>query len=78
MHIDVEVQEAETRLSGLLEHALAGDEGILMRSGVPVVRLTPVPLAPRRRELGTAKGEIFISDDFNDPLPEEILAAFEK
>ena len=78
MHIDVDVHEAETGLSRLLELALAGDEVIIMRSGVPVVRLTPVPLAARRRELGTAKGEIFISDDFDDPLPEDILAAFEK
>ena len=78
MHIDVEVQEAETRLSGLLEHAIVGDEVIIVRSGVPLVRLTPITSPPRRRELGTAKGEIFISDDFNDPLPEDILAAFEK
>ena len=70
-------------LSRLLEKAMAGEEIIIMRSGRPMVRLTPVEsapvmLVPFRRKLGTAKGQIFISDDFNDPLPEEILAAFEK
>ena len=78
MSIAVNVTEAKTNLSRLLEKAMAGEEIIIMRSGRPMVRLTPVESAPLRRELGTAKGEIFISDDFNDPLPEEILAAFEK
>ena len=78
MSIAVNVTEAKTNLSRLLEKAMAGEEIIIMRSGRPMVRLTPDEPAPLRRELGTAKGEIFISDDFNDPLPEEILAAFEK
>ena len=78
MHIDVEVQEAETRLSGLLEHAIAGDEVIIVRSGVPLVRLTPITSPPRRRELGTAKGDFVVPDDFDDPLPEDVLASFEK
>lgn len=78
MHIEVEVQEAETRLSGLLDHAIAGDEVIIVRSGVPLVRLTPITSPPRRRELGTAKGDFVVPDDFDDPLPEDVLASFEK
>ena len=78
MLIEVNVTEAKSNLSRLLAKAMAGEDVIITRSGKPLVRLTPVEPAPKRRELGTAKGEIFISDDFDEPLPEEILAAFEK
>ena len=83
MAIEVGVSEAKTNLSRLLEKAMAGEEVIIKRSGRPMVRLTPVepvPVepAPFRRKLGTAKGQIFISDDFDDPLPDDILAAFYK
>jgi prevent-host-death family protein len=78
MATQVNVTEAKTNLSRLLEKAIAGEEVIIMRSGRPMVRLTPVETAPFKREFGTAKGQIFISDDFDDPLPEEILAEFEK
>ena len=78
MSIAVNVTEAKTNLSRLLEKAMAGEEIIIMRSGRPMVRLTPVESAPLRREVGSAKGDFVVPDDFDDPLPEEILAAFEK
>ena len=83
MAIEVGVSEAKTNLSRLLERAMAGEKVIIKRSGKPLVRLTPVKSAPVksapfRRKFGTAKGMIFISDDFNDPLPDDIMAAFEK
>ena len=83
MAIEVGVSEAKTNLSRLLERAMAGEKVIIKRSGKPLVRLTPVKPAPVksvpfRRKFGTAKGMIFISDDFNDPLPDDIMAAFEK
>ena len=83
MAIEVGVSEAKTNLSRLLVKAMAGEEVIIKRSGRPMVRLTPVKSAPVksapfRRKFGTAKGQVFISDDFDDPLPDEILAAFYK
>ena len=78
MSIAVNVTDAKTNLSRLLEKAIAGEEIIIMRSGRPMVRLTPVESVPLRREVGSAKGDFVVPDDFDDPLPEEILAAFEK
>jgi antitoxin (DNA-binding transcriptional repressor) of toxin-antitoxin stability system len=48
-----------------------------MRSGKPLVRLTPVETAPAPRVLGTAKGEFVVPADFNEPLPDDVLAQFE-
>ena len=74
--VTVNVHEAKTHLSRLLEQALAGDDVIIMRSGRHLVRLVPVEMAPKRRVVGSAKGEFTVPDDFNDELPEEILQEF--
>jgi prevent-host-death family protein len=78
MSVEVNVHEAKTHLSRLLEQAMAGEEVIIMRSGRRLVRLTPVETAPVRRKLGTAKGDFVVPDDFIDPLPGEILSEFER
>ncbi len=70
------VHEAKTHLSRLLDQAMAGEEVIIMRSGRQLVRLVPVDMAPQRRELGSARGEFTVPDDFDAPLPDEILEAF--
>lgn len=77
MPIEVSVHEAKTHLSRLLEQALAGEEVIIRRSGRLLVRLTPVATAPSRRKLGTAKGDFVVPDDFDAPLPDEVLQGFE-
>jgi prevent-host-death family protein len=71
------VHEAKTHLSKLLDQAIAGEEVVIMRSGKPLVRLTPVETAPSPRTLGTAKGDFIVPDDFNEPLPDDVLAQFE-
>ncbi len=73
----VNVHEAKTHLSRLLDQAMAGEQVVIMRSGRPLVRLMPVETAPVRRVIGTARGEFVVPEDFDDPLPDEILAAFE-
>jgi prevent-host-death family protein len=78
MSVEVNVHEAKTHLSRLLEQAMAGEDVVIMRSGRRLVRLTPVESAPFQRRLGTAKGEVVIADDFDDPLPDDILDAFER
>jgi prevent-host-death family protein len=78
MAIEVNVHEAKTHLSRLLEQAMGGEEVIIMRSGRRLVRLMPLSTAPCRRELGTAKGDFVVPDNFDEPLAEEILAEFER
>ena len=78
MSVEVNVHEAKTHLSRLLDQAMSGEDIIIMRSGRPLVRLTPVETAPVRRKLGTAKGAFVVPLDFDDPLPDEVLAEFEK
>ncbi len=76
--VEVNVHEAKTQLPRLLDQAMSGEEVIIMRSGRRLVRLVPVEDAPSRRVLGTAKGDFVVPDDFDDPLPEEVLAEFER
>jgi len=72
----VGVHEAKTNLSKLLRRVAAGEEIIIMRSGQPIARLIPmVPVA--RRQLGIDEGVLEVPDDFDAPLPEGVLAAFE-
>jgi prevent-host-death family protein len=78
MVVDVNVHEAKTHLSRLLEQALAGDEVIIMKSGKRLVRLVPVDVAPTGRKLGTARGDFMVPDDFDAPLPDHVLDEFEK
>ena len=77
MPLEVNVHEAKTHLSRLLERAMDGEEVIIMRAGRRLVRLMPVETAPVRRKLGTAKGDFTVPRDFDAPLPEDILAEFE-
>ena len=68
--------EAKTRLSALVEEAAAGREIVIAKAGVPRARL--VPLKPRaRRRPGGSKGKIWIAPDFDAPLPDEILDLFD-
>ena len=71
------VHEAKTQLSKLLERVAAGEEVIIAKSGVPVARLVPAPPV-QERSLGTEKGRVFVADDFDAPLPEGLLKAFEE
>jgi prevent-host-death family protein len=67
--------EAKTQLSKLVDRAAAGEEIVIAKAGKPMARL--VPLAqPRARKSGFLKGQIWIADDF-DETPEEIIRGFE-
>jgi prevent-host-death family protein len=68
------VHEAKTHLSRLLERVAAGEEIIIAKSGRPVAKLVRVAVEPRRP--GRLKGRVRVGPDFDDPLPEEVLAAF--
>ena len=71
----VSINEAKTHLSRLLRLVASGQEITIAKRGVPVARLVPVPT--RVRKLGMFAGKIKISDDFDKPLPDDILDLFE-
>jgi prevent-host-death family protein len=74
--IEVGVHEAKTHLSQLLKRVAAGEEIVIARGGKPVARLVPVA-GSRHRELGRDRGLFQLPEDFDAPLPEEVLKAFE-
>ena len=69
----VNVHQAKTHLSRLLEGVAAGGEVVIAKAGKPMARLVPLASTPRTKTLGLLKGRIRVPDDFNAPLPDEIL-----
>lgn len=73
----VNIYDAKTQLSRLVDEVASGEDIVIARAGRPAARLTRVaPDRPQRR-LGLLDGAFEIPDDFNRPLPEEMLRAFE-
>lgn len=73
----VTIHAAKTNLSRLIERAQAGEEIIIARGAEPVVRLVPVTPVSVNRRPGALKGQFVVPDDFDDPLPEAELRAWE-
>ena len=73
----VNIHEAKTHFSKLIKHACQGEDIIISKAGVPVVRLVPVIEKSSERVIGTSKGKIFISKNFDELLPESIIKEFE-
>jgi prevent-host-death family protein len=75
--MEVNIHEAKTHLSRLLQRVAAGEEVTIARSGVPVARLVAVePEKKKIRPLGMDRGRIWIADDFDAPLPDDLLKLF--
>ena len=73
---EVGVHEAKTHLSRLLRQVMAGDEIVITRGGTPIARL--VPVHRRTRVLGSDIGAYEVPHDFDAPLPDDLLDAFER
>jgi prevent-host-death family protein len=73
--MEVNIHEAKTHLSRLLQRVMAGEEVTIARSGVPVARLVAVE-PTEKRPLGFARGQVWVADDFDAPLPDDLLKAF--
>ncbi len=73
----VNIHEAKTQLSKLIELAINGEETIIAKFGKPVAKLIPISLKKPKRRIGVLKGKIKIADDFDAPLPDDILSSFE-
>ena len=77
MTIEVELQEAMKSLPDLLRRAVAGDEIILAEDSKPVGRILPYGSLKGQRIPGTARGKYVMREDFDAPLPDDIMKAFE-
>ena len=74
--IRLNIHEAKTHLSKLLEKVALGEEVVIAKAGKPVAKLVAIESERPRFRLGSAKGEFVVPDDFNDPLPKEIEDLF--
>ena len=74
-HSTVNVHEAKTHLSRLLERVEAGEEVVIARAGRPIARLVPYAMRTQPRPLGIWKGQVVIGPDFDDD--EDIIRMFE-
>lgn len=75
MHM-VNMHEAKTHFSKLVDSVLHGGEVIIAMAGKPVAKLSPISKTKKRR-LGCLKGKMKIAKDFDAPLPEDLLSDFE-
>lgn len=73
----VNLYEAKTQLSRLVEQAARGEEVVIAKAGEPKARLVPLARRGQPRKPGAWRGRIVIAPDFDAPLPEDLLAAFE-
>ena len=69
----INIYEAKTRLSQLVEQAENGDEVIIARAGRPVARLIAFRQTPVARKPGRLKGRVRIRRTFDDPLPVDLF-----
>lgn len=75
--VTLNLYEAKTSLSQLVDRAANGEEIIIAKSGKPLAKLVPFVRPRIPRKSGGWEGLVTIADDFDDPLPEDMLAAFE-
>jgi prevent-host-death family protein len=73
----VNLYQAKTKLSALVQRAAAGGEVVIARAGKPVARLVALQPPKRRIVFGVLKGRVRVAADFDAPLPDAVLAAFE-
>jgi prevent-host-death family protein len=74
--MEINIHQAKTHLSRLLQRVASGEEVTISRAGVPVAKLIAIAPANAVRPLGAMQGQIYIADDFDAPLPEDVLALF--
>lgn len=77
MQKTVNIHEAKTHLSRLVDDVAAGAEVIIAKAGKPMARLIPIVAPVKKKKLGLLKGKVKIAADFNAPLADDVLASFE-
>jgi prevent-host-death family protein len=74
--MEVNIHEAKTHLSRLLQRVADGEEVVIARAGVPVAKLVAVKTKSKIRPLGMDRGKVWVADDFDAPLPDDLLKEF--
>lgn len=75
--MQIAIAEAKSHFAELIRKAENGEDIVLTRYGKAVARIVSVAPAKKPGLIGVLRGQIVVPDDFNDPLPEDMLAAFE-
>lgn len=73
----VNIYEAKTRLSQLVDQVVSGKDVVVGRNGKPLVRITRLSVPKQRVKFGVLKGKLRIAKDFDAPLPAEVVSDFE-
>lgn len=73
----VNIYDAKTHLSHLVDKAASGEDVVVSRNGKPLVRITQLEPRKRRVKFGLLKGKLTVPADFDAPLPDEVLVGFE-
>lgn len=73
----INIHDAKTNFSKLVDRAAAGEEIIIAKAGKPAASLAPIKNSKPERVFGSLRGKIRIADDFDSALSDEILASFE-
>jgi prevent-host-death family protein len=77
MSKSINIHDAKTHLSRLVEQAAQGKEIVIAKAGKPMARLVPLENAPRPKKFGLLEGRFKVPDDFDAPLDPKVLALFE-
>lgn len=72
----VNIYQAKTHFSRLINQVLKGEEVVIAKNGVPLIKLTLYEKESKPRKGGQLKGILIVEDNFDDPLPEEFLKGF--
>ena len=72
----INIYEAKTRLSQLVDKAAAGEDVVVSRNGKPLVRITALVAGKRPVKFGVLRGKVKVARDFDAPLPDDVLAEF--
>lgn len=75
--MEINIHEAKTHFSKLLQRVAAGEEVIIAKAGKPIAKLTAITPSRKPRKVGSAAGKFVLPPEFDDPLPEWFLASFE-
>jgi len=72
----INIHEAKTHLSRIVEDVAAGAEVVIAKAGRPMARLVPLESPAGRKSLGQLQGRLVVPDDFNAPLPPDLTESF--
>lgn len=73
----VNIHQAKTNFSKLVDAVMEGEEIIIAKAGKPAAKLVPIGQVKKKRKPGSLKGKIKVAPDFDAALPDDLLNQFE-